>query len=1058
METANSIKPLQRVALASTTATELDRYLPSVRQQDAGQTAPDDAPAQKVPKRRTKTGCLTCRQRRIKCGEEKPVCKNCIKSKRECKGYAQRLVFKNPLGIPGFSSLQQTFDTASVPLSSGYDAPVSLQEKPGGSRQPTLAPKPVTLPITEHDPMPTTATSRPPESNQTNAVPTAYQLGEVQNLAYPTSEHYMASEPPSWLLSQSRETESLIRENYIHHGARDLSIQGYYPDIQDNKPPPHSSVVPQTLSDNTRLPQPPSGLPQVPKSPWSSYSTAPHEEQQLHQFAPAHLSISPSQVTYMDEDDDDYYDVETDEESEAQTSTQNFNQLSLIMTSANRDERQLRSFTTYLNEPNILATYHPSLGSSPLNNPKTARIFLHFIHSTGPSLSIFERHPIDPSTMFGAPVPVAQQGLWTYTLPFKALEHPALLQAILALSSLHISFLQQVPATVSMKHYHYALKRIGAAVGIPMRRKHIGTLAAAQLLGYYEVMAADPSKWNNHIAGAAHLVRDIDYAGITRDLRAHRRRTWTQRFEVGAFGFPLSRSHSLCNTFSEDDPFAEKENSIDEDIIGTIVGRAVNYDDFGEIDNGYDVRSSKRYFTRKDIENFRVQCDLYWWYFKQDIFQSMLTGNGMFMPNSQWGQCPPRAGLGRLDAIYGSADHLWLLLARVTTFGLRDRKRKLAAMAAMGSNWRPGPELSKFMGRFAKGPPGARARPASKSPSNTSPAFSGVPAGAQAHGANGDGSSPWCGGGSEKSVSGKSPEPHQSHNNSPGPQPGAPPMYGMVPASGPKRVPLAFVETTTQSCPVGQDDDNSETLSYSEAEQEWESILAAFETFAHALGPYFRPLPSDSAPPISTVFGPALQYRTHTIAVIWGYYYIGRILLHRMHPSMPPAMMVAAGVAAPTTIEFSQIIGKIAAGIYYPQLFNLEAGSLSPTLGSCLIEITVPIFFAAVQFTDPLQREWTVTKLRTVSRLTGWKASDAIVHGCESAWRAAAKQGRGPPYHPPDEAVAHQHPAWMSGTERQDNENSERRFVKVKPPYARYATGVLGLEDDMVNLGIDERA
>ena len=167
--------------------------------------------------------------------------------------------------------------------------------------------------------------------------------------------------------------------------------------------------------------------------------------------------------------------------------------------------------------------------------------------------------------------------------------------------------------------------------------------------------------------------------------------------------------------------------------------------------------------------------------------------------------------------------------------------------------------------------------------------------------------------------------------------------------------------------------------------------------------------------------------------------------------------MVAAGVAAPTTAEFSQIIGKIAAGIYYPQLFNLEAGSLSPTLGSCLIEITVPIFFAAVQFTDSAQREWTVTKLRTVSRLTGWKASDAIVHGCESAWRVAAKQGRGPPYHQQAEAVTHQSPAWMSATESQANENSERRFVKVKPPYARYAMGILSLEDDMENLGINER-
>ncbi|KAK9457472.1 hypothetical protein V1511DRAFT_486064 [Dipodascopsis uninucleata] len=38
-------------------------------------------------KRRTKTGCLTCRKRRIKCDERHPICNNCSKSKRVCLGY-----------------------------------------------------------------------------------------------------------------------------------------------------------------------------------------------------------------------------------------------------------------------------------------------------------------------------------------------------------------------------------------------------------------------------------------------------------------------------------------------------------------------------------------------------------------------------------------------------------------------------------------------------------------------------------------------------------------------------------------------------------------------------------------------------------------------------------------------------------------------------------------------------------------------------------------------------------------------------------------------------------
>ncbi|KAJ4290471.1 hypothetical protein N0V90_010688 [Kalmusia sp. IMI 367209] len=89
-----------------------------------------------VARKRTKTGCLTCRKRRIKCGEERPSCTNCIKSKRQCEGYNPRIVFQPPIGdwanhtgmYPGSTvqdfktflhtgdqSPYQPFDNASIP-------------------------------------------------------------------------------------------------------------------------------------------------------------------------------------------------------------------------------------------------------------------------------------------------------------------------------------------------------------------------------------------------------------------------------------------------------------------------------------------------------------------------------------------------------------------------------------------------------------------------------------------------------------------------------------------------------------------------------------------------------------------------------------------------------------------------------------------------------------------------------------------------------------------------------------------------------------------------------
>src|SRR5438045_9552799 len=75
-------------------------------------------PAQKTSRKRTKTGCLSqspmalwalvattdrktaCRKRRIKCGEERQVCANCTKSKRNCEGYEHRVIFIQHCSTP----------------------------------------------------------------------------------------------------------------------------------------------------------------------------------------------------------------------------------------------------------------------------------------------------------------------------------------------------------------------------------------------------------------------------------------------------------------------------------------------------------------------------------------------------------------------------------------------------------------------------------------------------------------------------------------------------------------------------------------------------------------------------------------------------------------------------------------------------------------------------------------------------------------------------------------------------------------------------------------------
>lgn len=313
-----------------------------------------------------------------------------------------------------------------------------------------------------------------------------------------------------------------------------------------------------------------------------------------------------------------------------------------------------------------------------------------------------------------------------------------------------------------------------------------------------------------------------------------------------------------------------------------------------------------------------------------------------------------------------------LLLGRLADFGYRDRKRKIKSLKAFGGEWRPNPDFFKFMARF--GPKGRQPQGGAGGPPPSDASGSSTLQGPPVI---------------------RPPNPSDQQSRQEEPQ-----MYGMVPVRGPVLLPAAFVPTGRASAVIPDDVEEGDmsSISFQDAEAEWENIVAAFDVFAGSFGPEYMPLSSDIAAPISTPFGPALQYRTHTIAVLWSYYYLGRILLNRFHPSMPPATMVAAGVAASTTAEYAQIIGKIMAGIYHPQQYNFDAGSLNPTLGGALTEITVPVFFAGVQYMDAAQRGWTVSKLCEISRLTGWQTSFSIAVGCESAWVAAAKKGRGPPY------------------------------------------------------------
>ncbi|OKL57111.1 hypothetical protein UA08_07521 [Talaromyces atroroseus] len=948
-------------------------------------------------------------KRRIKCGEEKPRCNNCVKAKRECEGYTQRVVFKNTLGVG--------YDPA-VPAN--LQVPVTLlprqqqqqqqqqqhhqhhqqhQRQPGqplagqvlNPQQRLLAPRLPNVPPPQF--------AQPP--SQYASIPSRSHSWQLEQPSVPlTVDRYAVQAQTSPPVAQSAYLSLSLGSSHPFEG-------GFQPGHDPANPSGERArlgVINHALPPRQTL-EPPSAFAnqhdQCLAGTLDSYTDNTFQQAQAYHSWNSEDQEAAFPVLYSpDAVEDDYYDVDSDEELVYVTGEEGFNQLNLIMASAHQDA--IRSYNTYLNEPNILASYQPSMGSSPLNNPKTARIWVHFIHATGPSLSIWERHNTNATTLLSGPVPPSQQGLWTYVMPLKALQHPALLQTILAMSSFHIAKLQENNFIITFKHYQYALRKISKAVGLPSRRKQVATLAATLLLAFYEVTAGEHSKWDSHIAGAAQLLKEIDFVGITRDLRAYRRSILSQKQHLWGQYDAFVR-----HGYAEDDPFADKELGVDPNAVSTISGKLVDFDRIGHVDSY--PRYRRKHFSRKDIDNFRLRCDLYWWYCKQDLFQSLISGNRLHTPYERWDQCPPRAGLGKIDALYGSFDHLVLLMARMMDFGYRDRKRKIRSLEASGGEWRPHPGFFRFLGRF--GPPTPPGGPRGLSDSSN-----------------------------------KRPPPAGGS--------GETPMYGMMPTAGPSAAPVAFT-SMGESPPYAGFTDKDENSTINEAEAEWESILAAYEYYEKHLGEAFAPLPEDTVTPVSSPFGPALQYRSHKIAVLWAYYYTGRIMLNRLHPSMPPAAMIATVTSASTCEGFAQTIGKIAAGSYYPQMDTQEIGSINPNLGAAWIEITLTLYVAAVQYTDATQRAWTVATFRNLARLTGWKSAETIANGCEFAWIRRAEAGRGPFYRPSpvssEKEGVNAGGEWINRQTTQDP-NNERRFVTVERPHTPWAQGLLQLESDLTDL------
>jgi len=188
-------------------------------------------------------------------------------------------------------------------------------------------------------------------------------------------------------------------------------------------------------------------------------------------------------------------------------------------------------------------------------------------------------------------------------------------------------------------------------------------------------------------------------------------------------------------------------------------------------------------------------------------------------------------------------------------------------------------------------------------------------------------------------------------NKPPGPPGASPPMFpGMVPSRGKVAAPTGFSTHRDPSPQSEGDEDGDLDAATQAALAEWEGIRQAFEVFRSSLGPEFQPLADEYSDRRDTPFGPAIQYRTYSVAGIWMNFNMGLICLYRAHPSMPPAAMMAAGRAARDTAPMARDIGRIAAGLS-DEISNIT--EISTLVGAAFIESSFCLFVAGVQVPSP---------------------------------------------------------------------------------------------------------
>jgi hypothetical protein len=226
------------------------------------------------------------------------------------------------------------------------------------------------------------------------------QAGPVESQVFSFDPGFSELEPAALSSSKLTFFEPQTVEAFSHNDWRQ--------EQQADQPPPHDQYR-ASISGSV-------GLDESPTSQSFTTSRRPTGEFQ----AGAGVGYEPRQNWESEMSDEDTSMGESEDEALTlhRNSKLQLDEFGLIVSrqSDNQDysgPMEARAFRAFAAD-HTLTSYRPSLANSPLRDKHVATVFWHFVNVTGPSISLYERHPVDPKPFFQQGfAPRSRQHIWT---------------------------------------------------------------------------------------------------------------------------------------------------------------------------------------------------------------------------------------------------------------------------------------------------------------------------------------------------------------------------------------------------------------------------------------------------------------------------------------------------------------------------------------------------------------------------------------------------------------------------------------------------------------------